>query len=304
MLSRTTSIPTQLNSAFFKAENSEIEKSVLMFLALKSLEFRRSGYIHNYTSRLQEIAKSINCSESTLRRRVAELKRIGLVKAHNKKHLSLRSYARLCELYNIKDTRRYYLPLDTFLEKPRFILEAMALAKTIAQQQYKINAKINGAINKDQRRNNKTRRIIQSRLNQFHSRNGISLIEAIEQLNLNLRTKESFDSYIDQQQLSSINSKTALSCIGMAKLINRRSGITGSKRLRKMASMHLITREHRYKVLYYGNEAKQALMHYRGECSFYVFKYGNYILSPIACGVAMVSSMPSSKVNTFFDRKQ
>lgn len=307
MLLPTTTIPIELTNAFFDQKNKHMEKSVLFFLALKSLEWRSCGYIKNYKSRLQEIASLLNCSESTLRRRVAELKQLGLI-SHHKKSIALRSYSHLCSLYNIKDSRRYFISLDIYLQNPRFVIEHMALSKSIAQQQYIINKKVNDILSSDQRRNNKTRRIAKAKLNEFHKNNGISFIDAVEQLNFNVRTESSFENIVNPSSLNELNtlkSKTALSCIGMSLLIGRKSAITGSKRLRKMTHLNMIKRSYRYKVLYYGNEAKQALSYLRNDSlSTYMFRRGDYILSPIACSIDVLCNVSSSKVNTLFDRNQ
>ena len=134
MLYPTTTIPIELTNAFFDQKNKHMEKSVLFFLALKSLEWRSCGFIKNYRSRTQEIASRLNCSESTLRRRIAELKRLGLI-SHHKKSIALRSYSHLCSLYNIKDSRRHLISLEAYLQNPLFIIEHMALSKRMAQPQ-------------------------------------------------------------------------------------------------------------------------------------------------------------------------
>jgi hypothetical protein len=196
--------------------------------------------------------------------------------------------------------------LSTYLLNPRFVIESIALNTNIAQQQYVISKKVNNVLSDNDRRTNKTRRVAKAKQQQFHSENGISLLDAIEQLNFNVRTENSFSNITSSPQLlNDIKAKTALSCIGMAKMIGRRSAITGSKRLRKMALLGAINRKYRYEVIYNGANAKEALHYFRGELiNKHLFVKGDLVLSPIACSIDVLMPYPSSKVNTLFARKQ
>lgn len=281
-----------------------MEKAVLFLLGLKSLSFRSNGYIHNYRSRYVEIAKALNCSDATVRRRINELKRLKLVQCHGK-NLSLRSYSTLCSLYGVAHARRHLVNLSTYLLNPRFILESIALDSNIAQQQYVITKKVNNVLSDNGRRTKKTRRIAKVKEQEFHKSNGISLLDAIEQLNFNVRTENSFSDITSSTHLiNDIKSKSALSCIGMAKMIGRRSAITGSKRLRKMVSLGIIERKYRYEVIYNGADARQALSYFRSECTNkHLFVKGHFVLSPIACSISMSMALSSCKVSTLFERK-
>ncbi len=308
---QSTVIPLGLSTKIFLPENRGAEKAVLFFLSLKSMEFRDNGFIKNYRSRIREIGKQLDCSEATVRRRIGELKAIGLISFHGKS-IAIRSYKRLCDVFGIKYTRRFYIDFQEFIKNPRAILEYMALNTNINKQKHVIKKKVISVFGEQNRRNNLTGRIAAERIRESSELLGVSVIDAIDQINLGVRTESSFSSILNKNQtkaISSIKSKTVMSCIGMAKMIGRVSGSTGSKRLRQMKSSGIIERRYRYEIMYFGENARQALSYFRETMTNKVFmKRGRYVISPLACEIFFKEDynirFVSCKVNAHFDVKQ
>jgi predicted transcriptional regulator len=308
---QSTVIPLGLSTKIFLPENRGAEKAVLFFLSLKSLEFRDNGFIKNYRSRIREIGKQLDCSEATVRRRIGELKAIGLISFHGKS-IAIRSYKRLCDVFGIKYTRRFYIDFQEFIKNPRAILEYMALNTNINQQNHVVKKKVISVFGNRQRRNNSTGRIAAERIRESSELMGYSVLDAIEQINLGVRTESSFSTILNNDQtqaIKSIKSKSAMSCLGMAKLIGKQSGSTGSKRLKRMVDLNMIERRYRYEIMYCGPNASGALSYLRETITKKVFlKRGHYVISPIACSISFRDDYEirfvSCKVNTVFDVKQ
>lgn len=308
---QSTVIPIALPTKIFLPQYREMEKAALFFLSLKSLRFRNSGFIKNYRSKIKEIGNELDCSEATVRRRIAELKAIGLVSFHGKS-IALRSYQKFCDIFDIKANRRFYIDLSEFIKNPRAVLEYMALNTNINQQNHVVKKKVISVFGNRQRRNNSTGRIAAERIRESSELMGYSVLDAIEQINLGVRTESSFSTILNNdktQAIKSIKSKSAMSCLGMAKLIGRQSGSTGSKRLKRMVDLKMIERRYRYEIMYCGPNASGALSYLRETITKKVFlKRGRYVISPIACSISFRDDYAirfiSCKVNTVFDVKQ
>jgi predicted transcriptional regulator len=305
---QSTSIPVGLPSKLFLPKNREIEKAALFFLAIKSLQFRDNGFIKNYKSRIKEIGTMLDCSEATVRRRIGELKAIGLVSFHGKS-IALRSYQKFCDTFQIKNNRRFYIDFSEFIKNPRAILECMALSININQQKHVINKKLLQIFGQSHRRTNSTGRIAAQKIKQATELTGYSIFDSIEQVNLNVRTEATFSEILNEtKSINQVKSKAAISCVGMAKMIGRQSGSTGSKRLRKMSAIGMIDRKYRYEVLYVGEDSGKAISFLREiNPGKIILKRGKYVISPVACSIEFndehLIRFSSCKVNAHFARK-
>lgn len=93
--------------------NKPLLHCILFFHNLKRFN-SNCGVINNYYSHINLIAQKLNCCESTIRKNISKLEKLGLIektKTNNKVNLRLASYSKVNSFFNVTSKSNYKIKL-------------------------------------------------------------------------------------------------------------------------------------------------------------------------------------------------
>ncbi len=234
-----TPLPVDLHKYLYQQKFRYQEKAILSLIMLKGLWFKQHHCFDADRKTIQSIAKHLNISEPTLRRHIAQLKAINLIKKKDKKFF-LCSTEKLMKflgcntekhkIFNngIARFKTAYIPLKTFSQNPQKAVEDTYLKRLESQQLYIIRKKVNKVL--------KTCNVNTKRKKAFTKATSVSMVDYIIDPKKYPHVSNYHKLLLPNDIINitaNIQKQVVISCDKMAKTFNRKATQTGANRLKR-----------------------------------------------------------------------